>query len=217
MKFEIDDKTGMLAIVRNSIAGEEVLVDVNTHEYFGVLPTNENLEKILQAVKKTQEKLLNKQIQEIQDSKNTITNEEFDEMLKKRKIHTTEGFISIEEIERNQKIVYEIKRKFYNLPENHLWREVYNEIIKKATGEDIKDHNRSMEDIISEKLSTYFNERNILCVVKYHKDTSDNTTVYEIHETKSSKIHRIGTNKTTTENEILEMAVEILSKLLCED
>jgi len=59
MKFEIDDKTGMLEVDNDGF-----------HEYW---PTGtKDLEQILQAVKKTQEKLVNKQIQEIQDSKKTI-------------------------------------------------------------------------------------------------------------------------------------------------
>jgi len=63
MKFEIDDKTGMIT-TEECIRHDEVN---NTHE---ASIFHFHLETILQAVKKTQEKLVNKQIQEIQDSKN---------------------------------------------------------------------------------------------------------------------------------------------------
>jgi len=60
MKFEIDDKTGRFNTLGFSL-----------NELSSVKPTTiEEFEAILQAVKKTQEKILNKQIQEIQDSKN---------------------------------------------------------------------------------------------------------------------------------------------------
>ena len=60
MKFEIDKKTGMI---------RSLYVDLN-HLIIGDNPINSTeLEEILQAVKKTQAKLVNKQIQEIQDSK----------------------------------------------------------------------------------------------------------------------------------------------------
>jgi len=71
MKFEIDDKTGM-------IEDETTLDFIPTETTSGDNPishyliTSHQLEAILQAVKKTQEKLVNKQIQDIQDSKNMI-------------------------------------------------------------------------------------------------------------------------------------------------
>ena len=64
MKFEIDDKTGMIFDVSE-----------NPHSWYGNDSANPSqLEQILQAVKKTQEKIVNKQIQEIQDSKNLKSN-----------------------------------------------------------------------------------------------------------------------------------------------
>ena len=65
MKFEIDDKTGMI------LTKDSWPPDGTQLEHPRILFSNE-VEQLLQAVKKTQEKLVNKQIQEIQDSKNPI-------------------------------------------------------------------------------------------------------------------------------------------------
>jgi len=56
MKFEIEDN----------------LIVIDTGKGFTELVRAQDLEQILQAVKKTHEKLVNKQIQEIQDSKKNI-------------------------------------------------------------------------------------------------------------------------------------------------
>lgn len=66
MKFEIDDKTGMIKWITIPLSsnGQEEYTSL------GLLEPAKDLEQILQAVKKTQTKLVNKQIQEIQDSKN---------------------------------------------------------------------------------------------------------------------------------------------------
>ena len=67
MKFEIDDKTGMIFGYENKFYANEI------QPMEAPLATDQKiLERILQAVKKTQEKLVNKQIQEMQDSKNLI-------------------------------------------------------------------------------------------------------------------------------------------------
>ena len=71
MKFEIDDKTGM--IVKLSSYQQPSKFDGLSSvisEWGYTICTSNELEKILQAVKKTQEKLVNQQIQDIQDSKN---------------------------------------------------------------------------------------------------------------------------------------------------
>jgi len=63
MKFEIDNKTGMINKMEYDVDFDHSLIE-NKEK------TNScEIEQILQAVKKTQEKLVNKQIQEIQDSK----------------------------------------------------------------------------------------------------------------------------------------------------
>lgn len=61
MKFEIDEETGQLTIQ-----------DYKSSEpkYIGK-PTSHELEQILQSVKSTHKKILNREIQNIQDSKNT--------------------------------------------------------------------------------------------------------------------------------------------------
>jgi len=61
MKFEIDDKTEMIEVDSQGFG-----------EYWPA--ETKNLEQILQAVKKTQVKLVNKQIQDIQDSKHKEIN-----------------------------------------------------------------------------------------------------------------------------------------------
>jgi len=126
MKFEIDDKTGMI--------GE---LDMSNSEIVGPsLNVNSNqLEQILQAVKKTQEKSLNKQIQEVQDSKNkhdviiNVTGEQgarvYDSQI----------------IERNQKIVDILKfigDRDLIMGGDYSYKTLKTRI-REATGKDIKD------------------------------------------------------------------------------
>ena len=81
MKFEINEKTGM--IHSELVLGAGPLIwDDGKDGLVGNIPappyvstrliTLTELEKILQAVKKTQEKIVNRQIQEMQNSKNLI-------------------------------------------------------------------------------------------------------------------------------------------------
>ena len=91
MKFEIDDKTGILLIRRGP--------NINSVDKPALSNTIE-LEHILQSVKKTQEKILNKQIQEIQDSKNT----EYDPLAKYDPWEKSR-FSPSSKAEQNQKIV----------------------------------------------------------------------------------------------------------------
>ena len=135
MKFEIDDKTGFLLIEPEN----------------GIIPSNDNakiyreqLERILQAVKKTQEKLVNQQIQEIQTEKaNGLL--WFDDVYKQLK-YKQDGKTTIlnldEKIEQNQKIIDEII-KFYNSQKDNVidldGMNFLGSIIKNATGKDIPD------------------------------------------------------------------------------
>ena len=101
MKFEIDDKTGM--IIKLSFFQKPSKFDGLTSvipEGGHTIGTSNELEAILQAVKKTQGKLVNKQIQEIQDSKKDpeYIIHKLDETKKLFRKHK-------EKIEENQKIV----------------------------------------------------------------------------------------------------------------
>jgi len=128
MKFEIDDKTGMITTPLD-FSGNET-------EY----TESFMLEQILQAVKKTQEKLVNKQIQEIQDSKN-IPLPEIINPIELQK-YVKEELKRHEKIDQNQKIVDEII-KFYNSQKDNVTdldgMNFLGSIIKNATGKDIKD------------------------------------------------------------------------------
>jgi len=134
MKFEIDDKTGMIGklIVVKALREFELL---NSE-----LATPQDLEQILQAVKKTQEKLVNKPIQEIQDSK--------------KEIHggttvnaTYVDLKTLNEIVQNQKIVDElVKIESVVLPSDispddarFIRYDYVRSLIKETTGKDIKD------------------------------------------------------------------------------
>jgi len=78
MKFEIDDKTGM---VENETTMDFIPTETTSDDNPISHPpiTSHQLETILQAVKKTQEKIVNRQIQDIQDSKNmTISQPKFE-------------------------------------------------------------------------------------------------------------------------------------------
>jgi len=98
MKFEIDDKTGMVLVSEKEILEGE-LPDLTA------FATSNDLEQILQAVKKTQEKLVNIQIQNIQDSKNHWIGDmgrlDSDGKYKDKR-------------DQNQKIVDEIIKNYYN-------------------------------------------------------------------------------------------------------
>ena len=113
MKFEIEDN----------------LVVIDTGEGFTELVRAQDLEAILQAVKKTQEKIVNRQIQEIQDSK------------KPSNYYRTD--ISLEQIEQNQKIVDAIKKQ-NDSDSGETWYAIdeycnrINELVKNATGKDIQ-------------------------------------------------------------------------------
>ena len=147
MKFEIDYKTGMIT-TEECIRHDEVN---DTHEP-SIFPFH--LEQILQAVKKTQEKLVNKQIQEIQDSKNIPFPEiknpiELQKFVKKElKRH--------EKIEQNQKIVdailpllnYESNLQLFggttqDTPNERYYKNeiylIYKQKIEESTGKDIKE------------------------------------------------------------------------------
>jgi len=165
MKFEIDDKTGMIVsqlfIDDYKVTGEQNIESTD-------------LETILQAVKKTQEKLVNKQIQEIQDSKRHISVEpakksewlDIKPTIIKAVIHENDveiskgNFVSIEKIEQNQKIVDKILSyhnhcnvmlkslddsicaKSFIEEQTKRWvenREQIEEMIKYATGKDITE------------------------------------------------------------------------------
>ena len=98
MKFEINDKTGM--------------IEADNQGFDEYWPADaKDLEAILQAVKKTQEKLVNKQIQKIQDSKN-IPFPEIKNPVELKKF-VKEELKRHEKIEQNQKIV-DIVQKWYD-------------------------------------------------------------------------------------------------------
>lgn len=124
MKFEINDKTGM--------------IEADNQGFDEYWPADaKDLEAILQAVKKTQEKLVNKQIQEIQNSKNIKTVKilkrkyiedkpnppkieydqetlEVSEDEAKQILEQLEPKFNPEKIEQNQKIVDEIIKRIEN-------------------------------------------------------------------------------------------------------
>jgi len=124
MKFEIDDETGMIG---TAYLGSYFLTD-----------DSKELEQILQAVKKTQVKLVNKQIQYIQDSKNPSQ----EQMLSNSEVKINGEYISYLKIEQNQKIVNEIIRIHYNKEEPRIPPIISNfmsAIVETATGKDIED------------------------------------------------------------------------------
>lgn len=151
MKFEIDDKTGM-------IKDETTLDFIPTETTSGDNPvshhpvTSHQLEQILQAVKKTQEKLLNKQIQEIQDSKKFVFNppkdmpecdrihlqKMIDEMPTKSKIVLVSD---PQKIEQNQKIVDALIKEHHDAPttEGMHYGNILNNFVRRATGKDITE------------------------------------------------------------------------------
>ena len=144
MKFEIDDKTGM--IIKLSFFQKPSKFDGLTSvipEWGHTIGTSNELETILHAVKKTQEKLVNKQIQEIQDYRKKEPEyiiHKLDETKKLFRKHK-------EKIEQNQKIVDGII-KWYHTPVDAIkipskdhdrqWN-LLQEIVHNATGKDIKD------------------------------------------------------------------------------
>jgi len=115
MKFEIDDKTGMIV----ELVGDHKIDGSYSPPLDDDIQIKVDLEQILQAVKKTQKKLVNKQIQEIQDSKNhklcVGENVQILGVPNTKTIITKEGkFIKLSpEIEQNQKIV-DIVQKWYD-------------------------------------------------------------------------------------------------------
>ena len=159
MKFDIDVKTGMIIKTNYDIDPDHNrpvrVKEVNAHSF--------DLEQILQAVKKTQEKLVNKQIQEIQDSKNYISLEpnealefvEVDPKIIKAVGHENDveiskgNFVTIKSIEQNQKIVDEIIQSYRSLVKDGALKDVHEvefsivqeleSIIEKSTGKDIKE------------------------------------------------------------------------------
>lgn len=136
MKFEID--------VNGYIFPELPIVQLGAQQPCLEYADSKQLELILQAVKKTQEKLVNIQIQEIQDSKNSTSDEyqrRYEESLEDK--HN-------EKIEQNQKIVDEITKMYQTcLQEGTLPIVGMNavlhpittleRIVKAGTGKDIKD------------------------------------------------------------------------------
>lgn len=137
MKFEIDELTGRI---------NDHSVDLSELESGLGSCTLEACEQILQAVKKTQEKLVNKQIQEIQDSKNEplrgFTPPHI--MIKKNdRIYYGEESWTLEEIEQNQKIVHAMISKCKELDGTSMEAEDRIEemvcILKEITGKTIKD------------------------------------------------------------------------------
>ena len=131
MKFEINDKTGMLTIEQEYILDEDINSELKQRLVF-----DGELEQILQAVKKTQEKLVNKQIQEIQDSKKDpeYIIHKLDETKKLFRKHK-------EKIEENQKIVDSLIKEFNDAPlsEGQHYANMLNNFVVKATGKDIKE------------------------------------------------------------------------------
>jgi len=139
MKFEIDDKTGMIDSRTRISEGDQ-------WDGPSFIMTSGILEKILQAVKKTQEKLVNKQIQEIQDSKSKPLRG-FNPppiMIKKNdRIFYGEESWTLEEIEQNQKLVDAMILKCKELDGTSMYGEDRIEemvcILREITGKDIKD------------------------------------------------------------------------------
>lgn len=148
MKFEVNEETGIIMVVMETLKSKLP----------SIYPLPNQLEKILQGVKKTQEKIVNRQIQEIQDSKNDpirgFTTPPT--MIQKNdRIFYGDQSWTLEEIDENQKIVSvfvsEVKTSAMlidALGENHV--ENGNDDAMKAnlrliraykmiTGKDIKD------------------------------------------------------------------------------
>jgi len=151
MKFEIDDK---IMIKFFPEMGEDDSV------FTPYLATTDQLEAILQAVKKTQEKLVNRQIQEIQDSKRTVpvktwwdNNERFiindiaENITFTGGLETIKNFTindktyNLEEIEQNQKIVDELLKEWKGVDYEGgaRYEDILCNILTRATGKDIKD------------------------------------------------------------------------------
>jgi len=157
MKFEIDDKTGMIgeeSYFKFDTSGKSytsfkdgIIITAKLKELFDLnstIPdsiqelekpmTSKQLEEILQAVKKTQEKLVNRQIQEVQDSKNP---EIYETRAAPKKVRPT---LESQKIEQNQKIVNELLSHYkHSHSSDYDLRSFVEEIIKTATGKDIKD------------------------------------------------------------------------------
>jgi len=164
MIFEIDDKTGL---IKSFIFSADITLTINNDEIKKgddaaiILADSTELEEILQAIKKTQVKLVNKQIQEIQDSKNYISLEP-DEELKfvevDPKITKAVGFPNeydprakssfspATKAEQNQKIV-DLLIQYHNeclanfRPYDDIIAEKLNIIFRNITGQNIKDRN----------------------------------------------------------------------------
>jgi len=152
MKFEIDDKTGMIKLVKPSFDYKSE----DTFEFTNRL----HLEKILVAVKISQSKLVNKQIQEIQDSEKPIRVQAH--AITFIDSDLIERTMRLEKIEQNQKIVdalshfvkEETKQSDYMTMKGdsiseECFREAQKEIkiaintiktiVERATGKDIKE------------------------------------------------------------------------------
>ena len=156
MKFKIDEKTGM-------IVDADIILPTSPPQR--KIADSSHLEQILQAVKKTQNKILNREIQSIQDSKNieyggtiskeeyggTISKEEFEKLRGNTKICLGDGkTVTFNEIEQNQKIREKIIKMYnFTLEQAQTDKDVelhkflatrYNQLIKTVTGKDIKDY-----------------------------------------------------------------------------